>query len=384
MEKSISTRQGSLMIFVAMISSKLLSLNSLISYDMKNNAWLVFFISFVFDFLFAMIFLFFIKKINMPFFDYLKKKFGAVFNKAVAIIVMVLFLFKTTAVMVDIYLFFVQLIYAEINRVVFLGCFLTIIFYFGSRKLQSLARSIELLIWLIVFSLLLSLTLAYGALKFDNLLPLLDTNIFITSKNVLVHNLWFGDFWILLFFVGNIKIEKNTTKKLLLAYIISSLICMVFVLVFTSTFGLTASMHRVCVVAITEVTPRLMNQARFNWLVYFTFPIALVYGLGIYSNCASSALKYCIKDEVKSKNTISTLIIMGLTLAIGIVFRFTFTDFYLFVSSIYSYINIVIQYVMPIVLLVMITLKLDKNTSQKVVSKAIQKKSKLTKFEVSA
>ena len=115
--------------------------------------------------------------------------------------------------MVDIYLFFVQLIYAEINRVVFLGCFLTIIFYFGSRKLQSLARSIELLIWLIVFSLLLSLTLAYGALKFDNLLPLLDTNIFITSKNVLVHNLWFGDFWILLFFVGNIKIEKNTTKK---------------------------------------------------------------------------------------------------------------------------------------------------------------------------
>ena len=383
MEKSISARQGSLLIFVVMISSKLLSLNSLISYDMKNNTWLVFLISFAVDFLFAMLFLFFVKKINMPILDFLKKKFGAVFSKTVAILVVILFLFKTTAVMVDIYLFFVQLIYAEINRIIFIGCFLTIIFYFGSRKLQSLGRSIELIIWLIVFSLILSLTLSYRALKLENLLPLFDTNIFITSKNVLVHNLWFGDFWLLFFFVGNIKIERDTTKKLMWSYAISCFICLVFVLVFISTFGLTAPMHRVCVTGITEVMPRLMNQARFNWLVYFTFPIALVYGLGIYANCASSALKHCIKDDLKSKNTISTFITMAMELSICIVFRFTFTDFYLFVSSIYSYINFAIQYVLPIVLLVMITLNLNKKTSPKATSIALQKKSKLTKFEVS-
>ena len=49
MTKELSTRQACLIIFVAILSTKLLSLNSIISFDMSNNAWFVFFISFVIE-----------------------------------------------------------------------------------------------------------------------------------------------------------------------------------------------------------------------------------------------------------------------------------------------------------------------------------------------
>ncbi|MBO7508202.1 MAG: GerAB/ArcD/ProY family transporter, partial [Clostridia bacterium] len=203
MAKSLSSRQAALMLFVVVISSKLLSLNSLISFDMANNTWFVFLVSFVIDFLFSLIFLYFVKKIDVPMFQYLKEKFGKVFTTIISILITVMLVFKTTMIMVDIYLFFVQLIYVEINRFVFISCFVLILFYFGSRKLQCLGRTIELIIWLILLSLALSLLLSFKAINLENLLPLLNVNLLTASKNVVLHNLWFGDFWILFFFVGN-------------------------------------------------------------------------------------------------------------------------------------------------------------------------------------
>ena len=366
MAKTLSSRQSALIIFVAMISSKLLSLNSLISFDMKNNAWFVFFVSFVIDFLFALIFLYFIKNIKMSMFEYIKKKFGRAFSIIISILIAIMFVFKTTEIMVDIYLFFVQLIYAEINRYIFISCFIVILFYFGSRKLQNVGRTIELLMWLILLSLALSLILSVKALKPNNLLPFLNLNPLTACKSIVVHNLWFGDFWILFFFVGSIKLEQNSIKNIIWSYVISSAVCLVFVLAFTSTFGLTASMHRVCLIDITEVTPRVLNQARFNWLVYFTFPIALVIGLGIFANCTSMCIENCIREKLDSKNTISTMITIASILTIGIVFQFTFTPFYQFVTKYFVYFNSIVQYVLPIFMLVLVAIKnSDKSKNMK-------------------
>ena len=360
----LSTRQASLIIFIAMLSTKLLSLNSIISYHMLNNAWFVFFVSLAIDFLFAMIFIHLINKIDIPIFDYIKQKFGKTVSIIISILVAIMFLFKTVEIMVDIYLFFVQLIYVEINRIVFITCFVLILFYFGSRKLQSLGRSIELLIYLIIFSLALSIAIALNAVKFENLLPFLNINIDTTIKSIVFHNVWFGDFWFIFFMIGNIKKEKDTSKKLMLSYIISSLVIIVFVLTFTSVFGLTAPLHRVCVIDITEVSPRLLNQARFNWIVDFIFPIVLVLGLGLHANVMSLCIQNMIKDKLQSKNTIGTIIMIACVLSVDVIFRFTFTGFYRFITNYFFYANTVIQYLLPIILLLLFELNFAKNNEK--------------------
>lgn len=360
MTKQLSTRQACLIILVALLSTKLLSLNSIISFEMRNNAWFVFFISLAIDFLFALVFIYLINKIDMPIFDFIKKKFGSVTSIILAVLIGIMFLFKTTQIMVDIYLFFVQLIYVEINRVVFIVCFILILLYYGSRYLQSIGRSIELLLYLILFSLVLSAIISLKQIQLENLLPFFNLNFIRTFKCTVLHNVWFGDFWFLFFMIGNIKKEKNTSKKLMLSYIISSTIILFFVIIFTCVFGATASLHRVCVIDITEVTPRLINQARFNWLVDFTFPITLILGLGLHANCVSICIKHIINNKLKSKSTISTFITTALILGMCIIFRFTFTAFYQFVKTNFFYFNTVIQYATPIVILFLVQIVLER------------------------
>ena len=77
-EESLSTRQAGMMLFVAMICNKMLSLNSILSFDTKNDAWIVFVVQFAIDFLFSLIFLYFINTIDKPIFQYIKENFGKV------------------------------------------------------------------------------------------------------------------------------------------------------------------------------------------------------------------------------------------------------------------------------------------------------------------
>lgn len=352
--KQLDTRQACLIILISMLSTKLLSLNSIISYDMGNNAWFSFFISFVIDFLFALIFIYLINKIDMPILDYIRKKFGYAVSIIISVFVGIMFLFKTTEIMVDIYLFFVQLIYVEVGRIVFVVCFILVLYYFSTRFLRSIGRTIELLLYLILFSLVLSVMISFKAINYENLLPFLNINVVRTSQNVILHNLWFGDFWFLFFMIGNIKKEKGTNKKLIWSYVLSSLIILVFVVIFTGVFGYTASLHRVCVIDITEVSPRLINQARFAWLVDFIFPIVLIMGLGVHANCTTICIKHFIHNSIKSKNTISGALTTASILAIGIVFRFTFTSFYQFITNGFFYFNTFSQYVLPIIILIMV------------------------------
>ncbi len=379
MTNALSTRQACIIMFISIICNKMLSLNSIIAFDCLNDTWIVFAISFVIEFLFILIFLYLIKIIDKPILQYVKEKFGKVVSTILALLIAFLFLLKTTEVMVDIYLFFVQLIYTEINRILFIVCFITIVYYFGSRKLRSLGRTAEILLVLIVSSIILSFFISIKSFDIEKLLPIFNTNFRVIWHNILSHNLWFGDFMILFYIIGNIKREKCTTKSIIWTHVLSFLVVVVCVILFTCAFGNTASMHRVSLIDITEFSPRLTAQGRFNWIVYITFPIALVLGLGIYSNYVTMSFKFFVRDNVKSKNTISAAITTACVLAICIIFRFTYTAFYNFVTGYMQYFILVIQYVIPIVLLNIILIK--KSIDSKKENKMLGEMYRLNKIE---
>ena len=382
MTNKLSVRQAGIIIFIVMLCNKMLSLNSLIAYNTLNSAWIVFFVSFAIDFLFVLIFMYFMKIMDKPILEYIKDEFGKTISIILAVLVSVLFLFKTTQVLVDIYLFFVQLIYAEINRVVFLFCFLTIVLYFGTRKLRSLGRTAELLIVLIVASLVLSFLMSMKALDIEKLLPIFGVNFMNIGESIVKHNLWFGDFWIFFFFVGNVKMERNTNKRLAFAYLLSCAVVVLFVVIFTCAFGNVASMHRVSIIDVTEFNPRLVAQGRFNWLVYFMFPIALVQGIGIYSNCITMCVEHCVRKNFDRKPIICGMITTGLMLALFMIFRFTYTAFYDFVTNGFCFYTIAVQYVLPIVLVGVLNIKfLIKNKKlNKNSIKTHKNKQKIAKF----
>lgn len=361
MTKAITTRQAILIIFIVMVSTKLVALPSIISYNMGANAWFVFAMSFVIDFVFLLLFLSINSKLNMPLLTFVRLRFGKVISTIFAVLVGIMMLFKTIQILVATYLYFSELIYVEINRVIFICSLAVLVYYFGSRYMQSLARSVEIVIFVVAGSLVLSLILSLKSINLENLLPFLNINFYTTTKTMLFHNLWFGDFWLMFFFVGNIQKQKNTNRRIIIGYLISAIVVLVFVAVFTCTFDHIAPIFRVCIIDITEVSPRLLDQARFSWLVNFTFPIALIYAMGIYSNCSVICIKHILGKNAKSKTTISTILLLASIATVAIIFNLIFTNLYYFLIDIYCYFNTAVQYVLPVVLLVLVQKPRGKN-----------------------
>lgn len=371
MEKGVTTRQACLLVMFSMIGSKLLICASMMSYQMTNNAWIAFAISFLIDFMFCLLMIYLIKTVDMPLLDYIKLKFGKVVAIIIASVVTIMFAVKLAELLLECHLFFTQLLFVETKKLIFIFCFVVILFFFGTRKFEGIGRSAEMLIYLVLFSLIVSIVISFQSADASNILPL-RLNLNTTVRTIFAHNMWFGDFWILAFCVGRIRIEKNTAKKLVWSYLISVAIVLTFVVVFTMTFGLTASLHRMCVVDITEISPRLLDEGRLNWLVYFIFPIALIFCVGIYSNCTCACTRQFLFEKEKNKSTISATITCVIVVAICFLMRFELARFYGFIQQYYCYFVAVVQYVLPLILVVAVSL--EEKKAQKKPGAKLQKK----------
>ena len=232
------------------------------------------------------------------------------------------------------------------NKPMFLLAIAFFIVYLGSRNLNSIGRTMEILIYVVGFSIVLSFIISFNAANLENLFPFLNYGVKNIVKNSFNHCFWFGDFLIMLFFVGNVKKEKHMHKKLVKSYLLSILVVMTIVVVFICVFSKTAPMHRTCILDIAELEPRLLSEGRFNWIVDFIFPIVSVFLVGLYSYCAIHSIQFCIKDFVKSNKTISVLIFLFFLAAAVILFRFNYNFFYDFLINIASYYCFVIQYLL--------------------------------------
>jgi hypothetical protein len=156
-----------------------------------------------------------------------------------------------------------------------------------------------------------------------------------------------------LFFAGHIKKEKNTTKTLALSYLASILVVTIFVVLFVSIFQNISSMYRACLLDIGEILPRLVSEARFNWIVYCLYPIAPIFAIGIYSQIANTCFCYMAKPLSKKPMLISTIFTVILVFGGLLIFKSTWQNFYLFVVSYMPYVCVGVQFVLPIVLLIL-------------------------------
>lgn len=352
MQKQLTDRQTGLILIVSILANKLLMLPGIICFEAKNNAYLVFLLSFLIDFLFVMIFLYINQKIDMPIFKFLQNKFGKAVAVLFALPIIITFAFKCVDIFGECYLFFDQVMYVQVNQIIFMTCFLIMILYLGSRAYRTIGRSIELLFFVFVISLFLSLYMSIGSANWSYLLPLnatMPTTIFQTMFN---HNLWFGDFLALFLLVGNIKMEKNSKRRILIDYIIGSCIVLLTVVIFICVFENTASIHKMAIIDITEYTPRLTSEGRLNWVIDLIFPIVNIIGLGIFANMGTKALEFCLPKKISS-NLIAVIFFAGMVFALAFFSNISYPNLYLMITKIGSYLSFITQYIFPIILIIL-------------------------------
>ena len=352
MQKQLTSRQTGLILLVAIISNKLLLLPGILSFGAKNDAWIVVLFSFVIDFLFLLLFLHLANKIDEPLFLFLQKKYGKAVAICFAIPVCITFAFKCVDIFGECYLFFDQVMYVNVNQMIFMSCFIFMILYLGSRSWRTLGRTCELLFFVFAVSLFLSFYMSINSVNLSNILPFFSIRPNNLFSVILKNNLWFGDFVIMFLLVGNIKIEKNTNSHIMISYFAGEAVVLLFVVIFICVFGRTSAIHKMAIIDITENAPRITTEGRLNWMIDLIFPLVNILGLGIFANAGTKSLEYCLPKKI-STNIVSVIIFAGIVCSFALISNISYPNLYKILSEFACYVSVITQYILPIFLLIL-------------------------------
>ena len=353
MQKQLTVRQACIIMFVLLVANKLMLLPSIISFASSSDSWLVFIFSFFVDFVMAMVIVAVMAKLDENIFQFLERKIGRVLTIIIASIIGLIFFMKIADLFMETFIMYNEKIYVDFSLLLYLLVIYCVIIYFGTRELRSLGRTVEILFTLILGGLILSFFISVGSADFSNILPLLETGVGNISRNAFNHIFWFADSFVMLFFVGNIKKEKGMSKKMLLSYLATMVIVVLFVILFISVFSNTASFHKSCILDIGENLPRLLTEGRFNWIVYFIYPITPIFAIAIYSYCAVKCTSYATSRNLLRKKLFAVLFTLLSVSVILILTGFLWAKFYNFSSSIMPYVCVAIEVIFPIILMIM-------------------------------
>lgn len=356
MEKQLTTKQTAIIMFVLMVASKLIMLPSIISFVSANDTWLVFLLAFCVDFLIGCLIVATICKTDKTFFQILRQKLGGVVAVAIFALLGVFFVLKTTNLMFETYIMFNEKIYIDLSPVLFLAVMLAVVVYFGTRQLRSLGRTLEIVFFLLCMAIALGYFISFSGADFSNILPVGESGFGQLSQNMFRHLFWFGDSFVMLLFVGNVKTDKKTSKIILIYYFVAMLVVLAFVILFVAIFANTAPMHRNCILDVGEDLPRLLTEGRFNWIVDFVYPIAPIFAVGLYGFFAIKCFGGCAKQNNAHTTSASCAIcVLGIVLTI-LSTGFVWGNLYGFVVNYLPYVCILLQYILPVAVFLMVFL----------------------------
>ncbi len=348
MIKDLTTRQASLMFFAVTIASKLLALPALIAQVAFNDLCWVFLFSFVIDGIFFLIFMSLIKtNPNLTFRELLEKSLGKTACKIMFLLFGLYFILKAIIIAEESYVFFNETIYLEIDKFLYAFILILLVIYTSTLHLRTYGRLLEILIYIILFSLGLSLIISLTDVDLTNLLPIMANGVQPVFMAMIKHGFWFGDFMIFYYLLGNIKIEKKSTKSIFISWITASLVVMLFVVLFYGIFGRTASIHIESISEIAEYTPKLSVETRFNWIVTFIYPFLIYYIICLYCYFGHNSFSYLFNAKQKHTYWISALVII-LILIVLLISNITYEKLYNFITDWFNYILLFVQYFIPL------------------------------------
>lgn len=348
--KEITTRQASIMLFITTCALKLSILPSLIIGVSQNACWLSLVFMFLLDGAFLMLILGIMKRFpDLTFRQLLEKFCGKIITKTILFLLGILLIIKCAMMMRECYEFYAETSYVDFGWVVYLAPLVIVASYLATKRLRSLARTGEILIYFVVLCLVLALMFSVGSVDVMSVLPLLPQGVNPVFKACFDNTLWFGDFVVLFFCMGNIKFEKHTLKKIGLYYLVAILTVFIVTFVQYSLYGVIAGIYKTSIVDITEYIPRFSTSSRFTWLIVFLWPTAMLFSIFCYFHFAVDSFRNCFDISVENNKYVAYISVAS---AVGLLLSsvFSLTTLISYVHSVLKYFVFGVQYVLMILL----------------------------------
>ena len=280
-DREISAWQAGIMLFVLMFSNKILVLPSLLSEQIKMEAFFVPILMFVFEILLFVIFFFLKRKYNnVSFFDLLKSKFGKNFSIVVYVLLAAYFVTKTLLIYNTTYMFLRNLIYRDSGNILFLICVLPVVNYLAFAGLRSLGRTIQIFFPIIFLTTLFCVIVGFFGIN-SNLL-LFQTPAKSVIFTSLKHVGCFGDTAFLFLIMDKIKIKKGQWKVLFILQIISMVFVVLINFVFILSYTYTSFLHPFAIFELMSFVKEYEGLGRIDIISVVLIIILMYFLLSVY------------------------------------------------------------------------------------------------------
>lgn len=369
--KQLSTRQGCVMLFIVTCAMKLLALPSLLIKTSGNAAWLAVIMMFLIDGSLLLIVFGLMKSFpNLSFKQFLKQCLGSVVTKIILFILGLLFALKVAMLARECYEFFTETAYVDFSWLVYLVPLGMVLGYLSTKEIRALARGGEIFLYFIVFAISVSFLFSIASFDAFSVLPFLPKGFSPVTTSLLDYCFWFGDFLIVFFYMGDVKYEKNSFKKMFVAYASAMAVVLGLTLIHYSLFGSVSINYKTSIVDVTEYIPRITAPGRFTWVIIFLWPIALLFSMVVYQNLSVKCFQDCFNIEKKDKKYISYCAV-ALSLSFLIITAFSQNIFIQIITSYVKYAVFVIQVILPLFLpvLMLINFKRENVSHEKSLEK---------------
>ncbi len=361
--KRINARQCGVLIVMCIFANKILLLPSLMFEKTSADSIFVLITLFLLDLAILPIFIK-LKELypDKKFYDILKEKLGIIITKIIYFALLFFFFFKCLLVFSITYVYFKQQIYQDEFIFMALIAFLPVINHAVLSGVRAFSRTIEMFFGIVIAGFIVCLVISLFT-------PISSPYFFVTSGKDFFLSLYdhifaFGDFIILFLIMDKIELKKEQTKQLFLYSIFGIVLVVILFYLFYAKYQITAFMHNNALADLLVFSVQFNAIGRLDIIAMLTIMFITLFQMEIFNY----AFCDCFVNIFPLLNKNYSIVVFDIVFCIS---YYVFIGKYetMVTSTLFwlPYLAIIINYVLPIIVLVIIGIvrrkieKKDKN-----------------------
>ena len=338
-------------IFIALTPvNKILTLPSILAGYTQNQLYIPLIISFAID----MLILFLILKLgerfkNQTFFDILTSSFGKTTAKVIFFILGLHFFLKSFLPIVEQKHFIDNTLYEVFPNFISFFPLLILSAYACVKGLKVLGRCADISLWLTGVSILLIICFSITSSDLSNILPINKMPTYNTINACFTTIIWFTESLYMFLFLGHFKSEKKQNVKIMVSFLIASIIVLAIAVIFYGVFGDISKTQIFAVSDMTIYTTKIINVGRFDYLAIFLLLFSKIFSICMPVYMATKCFEYAFGLK---KALIPALIINGALLLSIIILEDKLYAILAFSKSYVNWFFLFTAYILPIILFI--------------------------------
>lgn len=316
-KKDLNVRQIALFFIAFLPVTKIFIMPKDASNIANEDMWLSVLIALTFDFFTIFILTLVNKKHNKTIYQILEDKFGVIIKDIILILLILVLLFKAFTPIYEQKNFVQNTMYETSLASFIFAPFFIISTYLSTRKFRAIGRLADLCWFFTIVGFLLLISLSIENSDFLSILPIGANGLNIFKANYFIAP-WFCDAIYFIFFLGRYNNSKNSTKTILLGFIISSFFTIIFSIVFYAVFTFTSGRELFALAEISKYSTVINSIGRFDYIGIFSILISNTISICLPLFFIVDILREIFKKDL---TVIFSLIVSGIYLILFLFFE---------------------------------------------------------------